>query len=269
MPTLSQIAVHPVKALDPVSLDQASITDVGGLAGDRVYAIVDTDGDYVNGKRTATVHRLRADVDLETNRIALGPRDDGPEREFHLDRDRVALERWLSEFFGVEVELEVAQGGSQTDSAVYGDGSKTGPTLISEATLREVASWYDGVGPEEMRLRMRPNLVVEGVPAFWEDRLVAGDGRQLRIGDVTLEGVDPVPRCVVPTRDPHTGEVTDGFQETFVERREATVSDWADRSAFEDTLFKLMAVARILEPERDGVLRVGDEVELLGAAVEN
>lgn len=268
MPTLSQIAVHPVKALDPVALDRAAITDVGGLAGDRIYAIVDGDGNYVNGKRTDAVHRLRASVDLETNRVALRLQGEGEVHEFHLDGDRAALEAWHSDYFGTDVELTPGKGGEQTDSAVYGDGTKTGPTLISEATLREVAAWYDDITPEEMRLRMRPNLVVEGVPAFWEDRLVAGGGRRFRIGDVTLEGVDPVPRCVVPTRDPHTGETREGFQETFVEKREATFPEWGDRTSFEDTLYKLMVIARIPRTERDGELAVGDEVELVDAAVD-
>lgn len=268
MPTLSQIAVHPVKALDPVSLDRASITPVGGLVGDRTYAIVAEDGGYVNGKRTAAVHRIRADVDLATNRVALRVEGGGPERTFHLDRDRAALEDWLSEYFDVAVSLEAGPGGSQTDSAVYGDGSETGPTLVSAATLREVASWYDGIDPAEMRLRMRPNLVVEGVPAFWEDRLAVDGGRRFRVGDVTLEGVDPVPRCVVPTRHPHTGEVTDEFRETFVEKRRETVPERADADEFADGLYKLMVIARIPADERDGELAVGDPVRLAEETVE-
>lgn len=268
MPTLSQISVHPIKALDPVSHDQVSITPVGGLAGDRVFAIVADDGGYVNGKRTAAVHRLRAAVDLEANRVRFRIEGEEGDRSFHLADDRVALEHWLSEYFGVDVSLEAGRGGELTDSAVYGDGSKTGPTLISAATLREVASWYDDIGPEELRLRMRPNLVIEGVPAFWEDRLVAEDGRRFRIGEVTLEGVDPVPRCVVPTRHPHTGEVTAEFRERFVERREATLPEWADADAFADGFFKLMVVARVPRDERDGELAVGSSVELVDAAAE-
>jgi hypothetical protein len=265
MPTLSRIAVHPIKALDPVEPASVSITAVGGLAGDRIHAIVDGDGNYLNGKRTDAVNRLRADVDLDANRVTLGPRGEEA-REFHLDDDRDAIEAWLSDYFGLAVSLEAGLGGELTDSAVYGDGTRTGPTLISEATLRTVASWYDGVDPAEMRLRMRPNLVVEGVPAFWEDRLVAGRGRRFTVGDVTLEGIKPVPRCVVPTRDPHTGEETPGFRETFVQRREATLPDWVDRSDFPDGLFSLMVIARVPESERDGTLSVGDELRVEAAA---
>lgn len=92
-------------------------------------------------------------------------------REFHPERDRKALEAWLSEYFGRPVELKAGLGGAQTDSAVYTDAAEAGPMVIAAATISKVASWYDGIDPEEMRLRLRPNLVVEGVPAFWADKL--------------------------------------------------------------------------------------------------
>lgn len=260
MPTLSHIAVHPVKALDPVDLDRAAITAIGGLAGDRAYAIVDDDGGYVNGKSTADVHSLRTDVDLDAKRIALRPEGTTTEREFHLDDDRDALEAWLSEYFGTTVSLESGKGGFRTDGVVYGDETRTGPTLVSEATLREVASWYDGIDPAEMRLRLRPNLVVEGVPTFWEDRLAVDGGRRVRIGDVVLEATRHIPRCVVPTRDPHTGTPHEGFRETFLERREATLPEGVEPDDLDGNLYSLTVGTRIPEEERDGELAVGEEV---------
>lgn len=268
MATLSQIAVHPIKSLDPDERDRVSISAVGGLAGDRVYAIVDREGDLVNGKRTADVHPIQADFDLDENRVVLSVRGEDTSRQFHLDHDREALEAWLSEYFDIRVELETGPGGALTDSAVL-SGSSKGSSLISEATLREVASWYEGIDPTEMRLRLRPNLVVEGVPAFWEDRLFADGGRRFRIGDVTLEGIRPIPRCVVPTRDPKTGTVYEGFRETFLQKREETFPEWGDRDAFEGTLYRLMVGTRIPESERDGELRVGDEVRLADTAAEH
>ena len=261
MRTLSRIAVHPIKALDPAEPERVGISEVGGLTGDRAYAIVDGDGEYVNGKRTDAVHRLRADYDLEENRVTLR-HPDSASRRFHLEDDHGRLEAWLSDYFETEVSLEVGSGGELTDGAVYGDGSATGPTLISEATLRETASWFDGIDAEEMRLRLRPNLVVEGVPAFWEDRLIADGGLTVAVGDRRLVGTKPIPRCVVPTRDPHTGAPYDGFRETFTERREETLPEWAPREQF-DHLFALMVGLRIPEGERNGELSVGDSVEII------
>jgi len=266
VPTLSHIAVHPVKALDPVARDRVEVTPIGGLAGDRAFAIVDEAGEYVNGKRTDAVHRLRSTVDLENRTIELAAGDDGPER-FHFDEDREALEAWLGEYLDLTVRLEERAGGAQTDRAVYGDSSKTGPTVISEATLRTAASWYDDIDATGMRLRLRPNLVVAGVPAFWEDRLLVTDGH-LRIGEMRLEGVEPVPRCVVPVRDPHTGEETEGFQKRFVERRKATLPEWMDADALEGNFFSMMVATRIPEGDRGGTLAVGDDVELVTGGIE-
>ena len=268
MATLSHIAVHPIKGLDPTGLDRVAITDVGGLAGDRAYGIVDENGEYVNGKRTAEVHRLDAAFDLDAGRCRLQVRGDGDAEDFHLHRDRDSLEAWLSAYFDMPVGLEAGPGGSQTDGAVYVDEARTGPTLIGAATIREVASWYDGIDFEGMRLRLRPNLVIEGVPPFREDELVADGGRRVRIGDVSMEGVAPVPRCVVPTRDPHTGEVYEGFRETFLEKREETLPERIDREALNGNLFSLMAAVRIPEGDRDGELEIGDDVEGLDIAVE-
>jgi len=273
MPRLSHIAVHPIKALDPVEMERVAVTDIGGLNGDRAYAIVDGTGEYINGKRTAAVHRLRADVDLESKRVTFRVEGTGSEREFHLDAttertfhldtDQDAIEAWLSNYFEVPVTLEAGPGGSRTDGVVYGDESRAGPTVTTEATLREVASWYDGINPTEMRLRLRPNLVIEGTPPFWEDRLLADGGRRVRVGDVELEGTRPISRCVVPTRDPHTGEPCERFRETFIERRAATLPAWTDRELLDDNLYSLTVGTRISDAERDGELRVGSEVELL------
>lgn len=265
MSQLSRISIHPIKGLDPESRSRVEITDVGGLSGDRQFAMVADDGGYVNGKRTAAVHQLRSNVDLETRTLTLRVEGDDDRHDFHLDRDRTDLETWLSAYFDVEVTIEEASGGEQTDGAVYGDGSKTGPTLIAHSTLHEVASWYEGIDANEIRRRLRPNLVIEGVEPFWEDRLVADGGRRIRIGDVVLEGVDPVPRCVVPTRHPRTGEPYEGFRETFVHRREDTLPDWVDRSAFDENLYSLMASCRIPREERDGELVVGSAVRLEGS----
>lgn len=140
--------------------------------------------------------------------------------EFNLEDEREALEGWLSDDFGMPVVLEVGPGGSQTDSVVFTTDGEAGPTLISAATVREVTSRDNGVDPVGMRLRPRPNLVVTGVRAFWAGRLVADSGRRFQVGDVTLCGVEPTPRCVVPARDPRTGVEYDGFGETFIEKRE-------------------------------------------------
>src|SRR5262249_24113617 len=57
----------------------------------------------------------------------------------------------------------------------------------------------NGAAPGSMA-RFRPNLVLEGLPAFEEDYL-----KTLRIGAVTLRVVKRCARCTVPGVDPATG----------------------------------------------------------------
>jgi uncharacterized protein len=49
--------------------------------------------------------------------------------------------------------------------------------------------------------RFRPNIVLQGLPAFAEDRVSS-----VRIGDVTLRLVKPCTRCVITSTDQRTGE---------------------------------------------------------------
>ena len=276
MATLSRIRVHPIKALDGVDRERVAISEVGGLAGDRAYAIVDADGEYVNGKRTAAVHRLRSSVDLDAGVATIGVAGPDERRRFDLDDDRDALARWLGEYFGFEVDVEAAPGGDLADSRVYSD-IVAGATVASAATIREVASWFPALDEEDVRRRFRANLEVEGVEPFWEDRLVRGgpangdgdhagesepDPPRFRVGAVTFRGVKPITRCVVPTRDPYTGEATDGFRQRFLERREETFPARADRDAF-DHFYALTTLAHPDEGDWDEAIAVGDQVELL------
>lgn len=256
MAHLKSVFVHPIKSLDATPVTSATVVENGGLEFDRRYAIVDDDGEYVNGKREPLVHRLRTTVDLDTAVVTLRGGDDDP-RRFHLEDDRGDLEAWLSAFFGRPVSLLRSDEGGFPD-----DPDASGPTVISTGTLERVASWYDGIDLEGMRRRLRPNLVIDGTPAFWEDRLYEEPGYVVpfTLGGATLHGVNPCQRCVVPTRDPDTGEPTPNFRERFVTRREATLPDWASTAWF-DHYFRLMVNTRIPASSWGVDITIGDDLE--------
>ena len=71
MARLARISLYLIKSLDPVTVPGTEIGDSGALDGDRRYAITDAEGEYVNGKRTSQVHRLRASFDRATNEVVL------------------------------------------------------------------------------------------------------------------------------------------------------------------------------------------------------
>ena len=62
--TLGRITIYPIKSLDGVDVESVAVLPNGALENDRRFALVDADGHYVNGKRTAAVHRIRAAYDL-------------------------------------------------------------------------------------------------------------------------------------------------------------------------------------------------------------
>ncbi|AUX08389.1 putative Fe-S protein [Halalkaliarchaeum desulfuricum] len=263
-PHLTRIAQFPIKSLDPVFVESARLDDgPGAVTGDREFAIVDTDGEFVNGKRTAAVHRLRAsfDPDRRTARLHEEGANEATGVEFALDREsgRKDAADWLADYFGFEVRLCRRDPGGFPD-----DTGRPGPTVISTGTIREIAEWFE-FDVHETRLRFRANLEVGGVPPFWEDRLVADHGKvvRFRIGETPLHGVNPCQRCVVPSRDPYTGEELPGFRETFVEKRRETRPEWTDANRF-DHLFRVMVNTDVPPAGRGSRLRVGDPVVVDG-----
>ncbi len=259
MPHLSGITVYPIKSLDPVSVPQARLTAGGGLEHDREWALVDAEGRFVNAKRTPLIHGLQASVDRENGLFCVRTRDGARGGAFHGGRERARLEAWLSDYFGLPVALRRDTGGGFPD-----DAAAPGPTLIGEATLREVAAWHPDLDLCEARVRFRANLEIADAPPFWEDRLfgAAGEAVRFRVGDVVLEGTNPCQRCIVPTRHSQTGAASPDFARVFRARREATLPAWADRSRF-NHFYRLAVNTRVPPSEEGKTLRVGDEVRLL------
>jgi hypothetical protein len=253
------ITVYPVKGLDGIALEEARVLDGGTLEYDREFALFDAAGEVVNGKRTARVHELETTFDPATGTLTV--RTDGERRRFDLASERERAAEWFGEFLGLDVALE------RDRSVGFVDRREMGPSVVSTETLEAVASWFEDVSVDGARRRLRANVEVGGVPAFWEDRFVGPDVPSFVAGDVRFEGVTPCGRCVVPERDPDTGEETPGFRERFVRRRRETFPAWADADAF-DHYYTLMLIARVADENRGRSLAVGDDVGVAGGDAE-
>ena len=261
MPHLAAITLYPIKSLTPQAVTEATVLASGALRHDREFAIFDADGRVVNGKRTPRIHDLHSSFDLASGALCLEARDRGPAHRFSWPDDQAAVDDWLSNFFALDVGLRHHAEGGFPD-----DRNAPGPTVISTATLAEVASWFPGLSVESARVRFRANLEIDGVPPFWEDRLFGEPDTTVpfQIGGVTFHGVNPCQRCVVPPRDPETGEAIPDFSPTFRAKREETLPAWATRSRF-NHFYRLAVNTRVPEGEAGKNLRVGDEVRLLSA----
>jgi uncharacterized protein len=256
---LGRIVVYPIKSLDGVVVKEARITSGGILEHDRVYAIVDAQGKYVNGKRSARVHQLRCRFDAAIKEVAFSDQVSGREAQFVLAEPE-ALNRWLSELFEFPVTLS-----RETEKGFPDDRDAPGPTIISQSSLLTVASWYPNVTLESARQRFRSNLELEGegTPPFWEDRLYGAAGvlAPFRIGEVRFFAHNPCQRCVVPTRDARTGEPIAGFQKEFMARRSQSLPAWANSTRF-NHYYRLAVNTSVPGTEAGKRLRSGDGVEV-------
>lgn len=257
MPRLSRIAIYPLKSFAPRIVEAASVLRNGALQHDRQFALADASGRFINAKRTAVVHTLQIDLDPITRTLTACRRPHGEVGHWKIDTQREEIERWLSQEFGCEVFLL-----EQTDGGFPDDELAPGPTIISTATLEVVASWFPGLTLEDVRLRFRANLEVGGTEPFWEDHLFgeASSDRPFRIGGVVFGGSNPCQRCVVPSRDPATGDVYPEFTTLFAHRRELQLPVWAARQHF-NHFYRLAVNTRLIDPGAE-LLRVGDVVEL-------
>ena len=256
MARVARLTVYPVKGLDAHDLDAVRLLSGGTLAHDRAYALVDADGTRWNAKQSALFHRLDADYEPETGALTVAHGDETV--RFDLPAERGRAGDWFSDLFDADLEL------CHDDALGHVDRRRAGPSVISTATIETVAGWFDDLTPTAVRRRMRANVEVAGVPAFWEDRFVGADAptSAFEAGGVRFEGVEPCARCVVPERDHETGAHDPGFRERFVERRRETFPGFADPDAF-DHGYTLMLIARVAEADRGATLRVDDEVAVI------
>ena len=254
MTQLSAISIFPIKSLGRLQVQSSAILPSGALKGDREFAIVDETGRVVNAKKTAKIHAIRSQYEWLNRSVTLS----APGLitvTFHLDGDRAEIEMWLSEFFGFGVHLE-----QNEEMGFPDDPASPGPTIVSTQSLQSVASWFDGMTLEEVRSRFRTNLELDAPEAFWEDQLfgTADQLKQFTIGHVTFQGVNPCQRCIVPTRDSISGDVTPAFQKIFLKNRDATLPPVVDRSRF-NHFYRLAVNTR---SNQGGVIRMGDRVDI-------
>lgn len=259
MPYLAKILIYPIKSLDGVEVAKTKILSSGALECDREFALIDKQSKFVNGKRHAKVHLLRSQFNISNRTISLQiPNQDVP-RVFHLDTEREILATTLSEFFGFSLTIE-----QNLFMGFPDDKDSSGPTVISTATLTEVASWFPGISVDEMRRRVRANIEIAGVPAFWEDQLFTEADKlvSFQIGEVLLFGVNPCQRCVVPTRHPDSAVAYPNFQKIFVKQRQATLPEWVHSSRF-NHFYRLSVNTRLPISEAGKGLQIGDEVKII------
>jgi uncharacterized protein YcbX len=213
---IKKIWIYPIKSLDGIRISQTGLNADGSLINDRVFALHRKDGNILNGKRDARIHEVRMTIDPSLTRIHLSHTTSKHSGSFELATGQNEISEWFSDLLKEPITLRHSRSN-------YADDKKNpGATVIGSGTLKEIASWYTGLAPEQMHRRLRMNLVLDLPEAFAEDRML---GKYLYCGDIKLALANLCRRCVVPSRDPLTGQAEAQFMKTFIHQRQQYLND--------------------------------------------
>ncbi len=256
---VSKIIIYPIKSLDGIEVDDIGILPGGALEHDREFALHDVEGRWVNGKRDGRINSIRSQYDLANQTVSLRIGESAGWETFHLIDDRPKLEAWFESYFGLPVQLK-----QDLNAGFPDDLHALGPTVISTATLIEIDSWCGVSNLAETRRRFRANIELSVDIPFWEDRLFGKRNEDVGflLGEAEFFGVGPCKRCVVPTRDSQTGEVSPDFHKTFDTKRRASVPEWSLKARFGPYFYRVAINTRVNPTETGKRIRVGDEFRL-------
>lgn len=224
MAIVRELYVYPLKSGHRLARSSVLLT-ASGFECDRHWMLVDARGRFLSQRthpRLALIRpELAADTltlrapGLEPLLLPLAPQgepvrvtvwDDTCEG---LDQGTAAAD-WASHAAGeparcVRVAARLARranprfAGPDPVPLAYVDGY---PVLVcNRASLEELNARMPAAVPME---RFRPNLVLDGLPPFAEDRI-----RALKVGAAVLKLVKPCTRCVITATDQERGERSD------------------------------------------------------------
>ncbi|WP_448217034.1 MOSC domain-containing protein [Endozoicomonas sp. 2B-B] len=264
--TVSHLAIHPVKSLKKISVDQAVI-DPMGFINDRRWLVVEPDGKFMTQRHYPKMALISATPDGGGLTLSAPGMSDliikDPEQASAVSQKRVvvwkdelqaldagdAASQWLTECLGLPCRMVKfsKQVHRQVDLRFANEGDCTGfadgfPFLLTtEASLHELNSRLDT--PVTMD-RFRPNIVVQGTSAYAEDHW-----QRIKIGEVVFRVAKPCSRCVMTTVDPATGTKT-GKDPLLT------------LSGYRRTEMGVIFGQNLIH-ESEGVIRSGDTVEII------
>jgi uncharacterized protein len=220
MAHIAALNVYPVKSCRGVALERARITATG-FEHDREWLIVRPNGQFITQRdepRMALIHTALTHDSLQLSRpegdVLSVPLDmTGAEIEVTCWRDRCAAfdagdeaAAWLSDFLGKPLRLVRFDPRGRRASGLEWTGGLEALNQFSDAfpwmvlSLESLADLNTRLPKPLPMNRFRPNIVMEGLPAYGEDRLheMVADG-------VRLRAVKLCTRCVVTTTDQQAG----------------------------------------------------------------
>lgn len=225
MPRITALNVYPVKSCGGISLNEAMLKHTG-FAYDREWMIVKPDGGFVSQRedpRLALITPRIGDGTLtllaptcEPLRLPLSEDfvESKPRIEVTCLKDRcTAIDtgeeaaQWLQSLLGKPYRLVRFDATRQRLSNTKWTGETQAPVFFADGYAYLVlsqASLDDLNGRLEQPLpmnRFRPNIVVDGLPAYGEDGI-----KEFCSEGIRLRPVKPCTRCIITTTNQANGE---------------------------------------------------------------
>jgi uncharacterized protein len=268
MPRLQQLWIYPIKSLAGISLAEAKLTR-RGLAHDRRWMLIDADGQFLTQRESPEMALLDQSFDAENLlvqhrqkpelgllKLSLQPKP-GDLIEVVVWNDACpahfvdsAADEWFSRALGFSCRLVYMPESSQrivdqkyaqeNDITSFSDGF---PYLL--ANLNSLADLNERLEQPVGIERFRPNLVVDGLEAWSEDKL-----KKFELGGAHFHSTKPCARCQVITIDPQTAKVGKEPLKTL-----ATFHAWNNK-----VFFGLNVCWDFEKTEKTVILRLGDEM---------
>ncbi len=270
--TIRALNLYPIKGCRGVALRAARLAATGlehEEIGDREWVVVDEHGEFVSQRELPKMALIETRL-TGSSLLVKAPgmlqlevpyESEGDVVEVRVWDDRVSAvtqgeiaDAWFTSFLGRPARLMRFDPEQQRLSNHRYTGKHDAPykfadafalLVTGQASLDDFNARLAKQGQAAITMeRFRPNLVLEGLPAYEEDYV-----RTLRIGGATLRVVKPCARCTVPGVDPATGEASSAVPDLLAtyRRREDGV------------MFGVNAIV----VEGAGVwLAVGDDVEV-------
>lgn len=202
---------YPVKGLTPEALQRVTLDAGATMPFDRTYAIENGPGpfDPANPRHLAKIHfvMLMRNEQLASIKAAfnegshtLSLAKDGAEiarGDLRQHEGRVAIEQAVTALVGSSL-----RGAPRIVSAEDHSFSDVAAKCLHIINLESVRALETALGTVINPLRFRPNVIVDGWPA-WSEFDCVGDA--LTVGSVTLEVFKRTERCAATNVDPATG----------------------------------------------------------------
>jgi uncharacterized protein YcbX len=243
---------YPVKGFSPEPLAHADIAAGGTMPFDRAYAIENGPSGF-DPAAPAYFQKTRFLMLMRDERMAeFTTRFDASTQHFQILRDgvpqvegslateagRSSIEAWVATNFQNEL-----RGAPRILSAPGHSFSDMSAKVLHVVNLASVGALAERLGRTVDPLRFRPNIVIEGVPAWSE---LDWEGAVLRLPKLTLAWKKSTSRCAATNVDPRTG------------RRDMEIPKALQ------ALYGHMDFGIYLTAKTGGTISVGDRLELAG-----